>query len=318
MNAHEKIMELRDVINKELASLITGDYVLWDIPYYYNIGDTLIWEGTRMFLKQFPYKCINATDIRNYTPMSLSQNTIILLQGGGNWGDLYREHDDLRKRIVQMYPHNKIVIFPQTVFYETEDTLREDMNFYKTYSNVTICARDEVSYQILKQHLPNNNILLVPDMAFFIDVDEYKRSEKQEGKVLYLKRKDKELSTVDVLIPSSADIRDWPLFEKIPFKYDIINTVFGICKRLFPNTQLARNLINFKWNKIFRLWNIKCGIDFLNNYDTIYSTRLHVIILSILLHKKEIYLIDNLSSKNLNFYNTWLRDLDNITLCQHL
>ena len=48
MNAHEKIMELRDVINKELASLITGDYVLWDIPYYYNIGDTLIWEGTRM------------------------------------------------------------------------------------------------------------------------------------------------------------------------------------------------------------------------------------------------------------------------------
>ena len=44
MRAKEKIERLRAEIEKQLIPLIDSDYVLWDLPYHTNIGDTLIWQ----------------------------------------------------------------------------------------------------------------------------------------------------------------------------------------------------------------------------------------------------------------------------------
>lgn len=52
-----------------------------------------------------------------------------------------------------------------------------------------------------------------------------------------------------------------------------------------------------------------------NMYSIVYTTRLHVLILSALLEKK-IFLIDNTTGKLNSFYNTWLKDLDNIIVEQ--
>ena len=79
-----------------------------------------------------------------------SENVIILLQGGGNFGNLYREHADFRKKIISAYPRNKIIILPQSVFYNDSNLIQEDAVFYANYSNVIICARDEYSYHFLK------------------------------------------------------------------------------------------------------------------------------------------------------------------------
>lgn len=58
---------------------------------------------------------------------------------------------------------------------------------------------------------------------------------------------------------------------------------------------------------------IKMGIDFFSKYDAIYTTRLHGLILAILMNKK-IYLLDNNYGKIKNFYNTWLKDFEGITI----
>lgn len=49
MNGFEKTEKLRNIIFDQLSPLIDNDYVLWDLPYHENIGDTLIWEGERCF-----------------------------------------------------------------------------------------------------------------------------------------------------------------------------------------------------------------------------------------------------------------------------
>ena len=46
MNFSGKVAFLRDLIVNTLTPLISDSYVLWDLPYYTNIGDILIWEGT--------------------------------------------------------------------------------------------------------------------------------------------------------------------------------------------------------------------------------------------------------------------------------
>ena len=50
----QRINELKSIIDRTLTPEITNDYILLDLPYYTNIGDTLIWEGTKEFLKNYP------------------------------------------------------------------------------------------------------------------------------------------------------------------------------------------------------------------------------------------------------------------------
>ena len=52
------------------------------------------------------------------------------------------------------------------------------------------------------------------------------------------------------------------------------------------------------------------GVKFINEYEEVYTTRLHGYILSVLLAKR-VYMIDNSYGKNSNFYNTWMTDFEN-------
>ena len=76
------IESLRKKISDALTPLITHDYVLLDLPYYDNIGDTLIWEGTREFLKTLPYKCLYYASKDSFRYRELPPEAIILLSGG--------------------------------------------------------------------------------------------------------------------------------------------------------------------------------------------------------------------------------------------
>ena len=315
MKYGETINVLRENIKSTLTPLINNDYILLDLPYYSNIGDTLIWEGTKEYLETLPYKCLYYASKDSFVYRKLPKNVVILLQGGGNFGDLYRLHSEFRKKIIELYPDNKVIILPQTAFYEDRQKLIIDAEFYSQHKNVTICAREQYTYDLLKKHF-KNEILLMPDMAFFINLKRYKLG-KETGKVLYLKRIDKEFSKNDekIEIPKNAEIHDWPTYEHSFHKEKIVETLYCKFRRLlsilrFPNRIIAK-LNDWKRNYFYRRFYVQLGIDFLSPYSLIFTTRLHVMILSVLLHKK-LHLINNTSGKVINFYNTWLTDIDDI------
>lgn len=315
MKYGETINVLRENIKSTLTPLINNDYILLDLPYYSNIGDTLIWEGTKEYLETLPYKCLYYASKDSFVYRKLPKNVVILLQGGGNFGDLYRLHSEFRKKIIELYHDNKVIILPQTAFYEDRHKLIIDAEFYSQHKNVTICAREQYTYDLLKKHF-KNEILLMPDMAFFINLKKYKLG-KETGKVLYLKRIDKEFSKNDekIEIPKNAEIHDWPTYEHSFHKEKIVETLYCKFRRLlsilrFPNRIIAK-LNDWKRNYFYRRFYVQLGIDFLSPYSLIFTTRLHVMILSVLLHKK-LHLINNTSGKVINFYNTWLTDIDDI------
>ena len=315
MKYGETINVLRENIKSTLTPLINNDYILLDLPHYSNIGDTLIWEGTKEYLETLPYKCLYYASKDSFVYRKLPKNVVILLQGGGNFGDLYRLHSEFRKKIIELYPDNKVIILPQTAFYEDRQKLIIDAEFYSQHKNVTICAREQYTYDLLKKHF-KNEILLMPDMAFFINLKKYKLG-KETGKVLYLKRIDKEFSKNDekIEIPKNAEIHDWPTYEHSFHKEKIVETLYCKFRRLlsilrFPNRIIAK-LNDWKRNYFYRRFYVQLGIDFLSPYSLIFTTRLHVMILSVLLHKK-LHLINNTSGKVINFYNTWLTDIDDI------
>ncbi|MCQ2286666.1 MAG: polysaccharide pyruvyl transferase family protein [Bacteroidales bacterium] len=318
MNINKKLIQLRSIINTQLASLIDSDYAYFDYPCYPNIGDNLIWEGTRTFLKQFNHNCIYRAAIETFHYCKLPSHCIIILQGGGSFGDLWARHQIFRKKIIDLYPNNPTIIFPQSVCYENRDNLVQDEVFFAKHTNVIICARDQVSYDFLRIHFPHNKSLLVPDMAFFVNIDKFKPFIKSTtNKVLYAKRNDPELAQInqDDDILHNADIHDWPTMEKTSFADKIIGYVEGCIYYIsrinfFQSFDKLRDLLRDKYHRNHL---IRVGIKFLSKYKIVYSTRLHIMVLSAMLEKK-VFLLDNSYGKNVNLYNTWLKDVDNIEL----
>ena len=125
MNAIQKIPQLQGLIKEALTPLITSDYWLLEVPYYTNVGDTLIWQGELDFLRELPYKCKGMSSYYTDIPNNIGEDDVILMQGGGNFGDLYYDPQNYRMRIVEKYPNNKIVFLPQTVWFEHEGNMKE-------------------------------------------------------------------------------------------------------------------------------------------------------------------------------------------------
>lgn len=312
-STYDKIKELRTIIKKALSSLIVDNYVLLDVPYYTNIGDTLIWEGTREFLKTLPHKCLYTASVETYKYRPLPKNTVILLQGGGNFGDLWRRHQELRQTVIKSYPNNRIIILPQTVFYNNNSFFTEDAKMLNSHKDLHICVRDTRSLNYLKKAL-TCNLLLVPDMAFCISqktLDHYKQ--KGTDKVLFLKRNDQELREYDFssYIAEKAEqlhIGDWPTMEK-EFK-----TKVYLDKLIFHRKRLKR-IPDIYADLIFRPFQVRKGIEFVSKHRKVYTTRLHMAILSVLLDK-EIVFFDNSYGKNRSFYETWLKDVEKLKFVQ--
>lgn len=309
MTIQTKIKDIKDCISKQLVPLINSDYIFLDLPYYSNIGDTLIWKGTEAFLSSLPYKCLGRASFQTFQFPKLANDVVIVMMGGGNWGDLYAPHNQLRREVVKRYPENKVIILPQTIYYEGARNAFLDANVFRKHKNLTICARDKYSYFFLKAFAFSKKVLLVPDMAFCIDSEKLKQLYcETTDKDLVFKRVDKESSSISMLDEylngRKYAVSDWPFYEggdsKAEKLYSLLNNG--------AYTEADRYA-----QEIYLPERFKVGVEHISKYSRIFSNRLHGVILALLL-EKEVYVLDNSYGKNSQYYNTWLKDTTNVHL----
>ena len=303
------INKQKNIINNLLKKLITGDYILLDLPYYSNIGDALIWKGTEDFLSTTSYKCIYRCSLETFVYQNLSENIVIIMMGGGNFGDIYPQHNKFRSHILISYPNNKIIILPQTVYYKNIQNAKKDAIIFSQHKNLIIFARDNFSFNFLNNLKFSNKIKLMPDMAFYINLNWLKTMKMPlNGKNLFFKRIDIEAKklnyTSKMLGLDNYDINDWPLYGK---KDPMLKHLLSLIK------MHKFNEANEYAIKIYLPNRIRLGVNFISQYKKIVSNRLHAAILSILLNK-EIVILDNSYGKNSQYYNTWLQKVNGITL----
>lgn len=307
MTSQAKIAELRQIIVSQLSKLIDRDYYLLEVPYYHNIGDMLIWQGELDLLATLPHKCLGMYALETFGYEEIEKGTLILFQGGGNFGDLWGKHHEFKMKVVERYPECRFVFLPQTVHFQQEANLKACAERLAKYPNVTICARDQQSYDTLKQHF-RNTILLVPDLAFCIDMSRWTQSKSAKKNDLLLMRRDSERQDSAVLEElkrrESIVVSDWPQMEH----RDLYT---WLLVKLSP--RVPRRLLDWYCRQVYRRHLVRSGVRFLSQHERIYSTRLHGAILALLLDK-QVELIDNNYGKNSGFYDTWLADCENIKL----
>ncbi len=325
MTRPAKTAQLRRHIAAQLDGLIDRDYALLGLPYYLNVGDILIWEGEREYLGSKRFACVNAG--HRYRDLeTIRQDTLILLQGGGNFGDLWRFIQEDRLSIIRRYGSNPIVILPVTCWYEDAALLESDAEALAQHPELTICARDSISFDILRKHF-RNRILLVPDMAFCINPAKLNRYVQGGGEgTLFLKRTDKELAAAAPYSPieilNAADVRDWPSMESTPPCWNRYRSLCQIADSVRDHSQyrgaskLSRILLKLSdwyYHNRCRVHLIREGVHFLSRYRNIYTTRLHGGILAILLDMP-VTILDNSYGKNASYFYTWLSETEEVTI----
>ena len=213
MSNRDKILSYRDLIKKKLIPLINADYVLLDVPNHPNIGDNLIWEGELRFLENIHYKCIYSANVHNWDENKIKDAKIILFHGGGNWGDLYRECQEHRLYIAEKFKDKRIIIFPQTVWYNNKSILPIDCKIFNNHADIHICLRDQMSMDILSNYVDAKKLYLLPDMAFFVDVEAMPMRKVRNDCILFMLRTDSEIDDITFKLESDFDVKDWPTFS---------------------------------------------------------------------------------------------------------
>lgn len=125
---------IRKLIKDKLQLVIKSDYILIDLPYFQNVGDILIWQATLDLLKEISYKCLYSCSLDSYIkPKKLDSNILIILMGGGNYGDLWIRHQEFRHQILNDFPYNPILQLPQSVHFTNATYLKKDIHKFSQH-----------------------------------------------------------------------------------------------------------------------------------------------------------------------------------------
>ena len=301
------IHNLRALILQRLSSLITEDYVLLDIPNYKNIGDQLIYKGELEFFDTIPFKCISQSSVTFNFSDEIKPNTV-LMQGGGNFGDLYPMHQRFREKVILKNPDKKIIILPQSVHFKDEMEALKSAAIFNEHPDLTICVRDQYSFNYVSKYFSGCTIVLMPDMAF---CSHYKASKEPTKDLLIMRRRDFEVGDAGgIELSAEYNLSDWTTFEPS------LKENFAKYYEKINNKLSSWFLQAIKKNSVFGLIPlrrereyIQLGIDLVSSYKFVISTRLHGHILCLLLGIPSI-IVDNSYGKNKRFYQAWLKDVE--------
>ncbi len=311
MNHIQIIEELQQKIETVLNPILPPNtkLALLDFPSYPNVGDSAIWVGEMEYFKKRKLKIAYSCTVEAYSKERLlkkiGERGIILISGGGNFGDLWERHQLFREKVICDFPNHRIVQLSQSIHFKDKQKLERAKSIINEHFDFYLLVRDKESYKLARETF-SAKLVLCPDMAFMLgSLTSFRRKAKKN--VFALIRTDKE--SINKINQSSFSalcdfdpqlaivIQDWDTGN---------NTLNRIQTALCSGFDSRFEMPTFLKNEIARLRLLK-GINQLSQGDAILTDRLHGYILSLLLNIPHIFL-DNSYGKLSAFYDTWLKE----------
>ncbi|KAI8806406.1 polysaccharide pyruvyl transferase-domain-containing protein [Cladochytrium replicatum] len=285
-------------------------------PDHPNKGDAAIWVGERVLLRKLGievvYFCENFRDFEPETvrsvllsdPLSspedprtqIPDSSAILFHGGGNFGDIWINHEHLRNKVVTLFPDTRIVAFPQSIHFDNITFLEKVQSVYGSHPRLSLVGRDMQSYELLKEWFsPQNGVYLSPDAAFMIG--QQSGGGKTTLDVLFFQRTDKEH------VAGQRGPNAWSELINFTIAHPVNVETGGQLQYVFDDwthTDVVRN----KDHDVKAWRRTLSGFRFLTRGRLVITNRLHGHILSTLLGLPQI-LLDNNYGKVSGYHKTW-------------
>ncbi len=268
--------------------------VIIGTPLNGNIGDHAIAIAQNKLLEKTNINIVEIPELYyelylNKIKNKIKENDVIVIQGGGFLGTLWINREKLVRNIITNFRSNKIIIMPQTIYFEDTEygkmELEISKQIYNSHSNLYMVLRDKRSYNFCKRHFIKAKLELLPDMVMYLD---YTNPKLERDYILFCLRNDKEKSL------NNDTIRD-------VLKYVNSKNVSTKC----TDTVVSNNISLKKRDLIF--------LNKLNEFKAsklIITDRLHGMIFSAITATPCIA-FDNISSKISGVYK-WLNHLNYI------
>lgn len=274
-------------------------YFLLATPCHGNLGDQAIVYAEKKLLTQcgLLQSVIEISDreyrvIRGRLSGHVWKKDVILLDGGGNMGTLWENEDNKISEIIQTYSHNRIIVFPQTCFYEgtqeAQDRLSKNRRIYESNPNLTIFIRDRISYDFCLNKFRKTDFRYAPDIV--LSIEKYGIADKQ-GKCLLCFRSDKEK------VIAAEEIA--ALKRELDKKNMITDEVSTVIKRKVGGRNRNREL--------YKVWKKFAAADL------VITDRLHGMIFAAIT-SVPCLAMDNVSGK-ISGVCGWLEETGNIKVC---
>ncbi|GGY80187.1 polysaccharide pyruvyl transferase family protein [Marinobacter zhanjiangensis] len=309
----KNIEEWKDEVRKKIRPLIPekSKVALLDFPNHGNVGDAAIWLGEVNFLKEElqDVKIIHVSEkslIKRESP-SFSKDTILLINGGGNFGDLWPSHQEHRELVIRNYPDNKVIQLPQSIYFQEEKNLRDCSVNFQQHKNFHLLVRDFQSLRIA-QSMGIKNVQLCPDMAIFSKAESLKTANIYD--IVFLVRKDRE-SIGEKLPTNLSNDKKILVIDWLEDKKDLWHSLDRILKR-HPN--LRAYISQFLFERLARR-RLERGCQILSSGKRIVTDRLHAHLISMLIGKENI-VIDNKYNKIGNYRESWPTESPANSLCE--
>lgn len=276
-----------------------------------NAGDALIATGAFSLFEQA------GLDIELVNPCNFdSSGKIVIYAGGGN---LVKFYPEAREFFLRFHKNAKqFILLPHTVDNNIE--LLSQLG-----SNVTLFAREKVTYQHLKEHATGASVFLDDDLAFQLDAQAM-LALPQIGLANCISRKIIYKLTSNKLaysrLPQPAIMFRNSMFEfRSRFSSVNIGNFFrtdiesALPSRPLNNTDLSRMYEYGTRNKEVCLYTVSRLFRFLDSYTVINTDRLHICIAGALLGKT-VNLYPNSYFKCKAIYEHSLKDkFQNVNFC---
>jgi exopolysaccharide biosynthesis predicted pyruvyltransferase EpsI len=286
-------------------------YALLDFPNHSNVGDSAIWAGEMAYMRHYwgrdpSYVCehgnVDWTALTRAVPSGL-----ILLHGGGNFGDIWPAHQQFREEVLKRYPSCTVVQLPQSLQFNDQSSIRRAAQVIAGHKKFILLARDQATYDFATKWF-ECVVRLCPDMAFCLG--RLARSTSPSHSLAVLLRTDKEAASVNeagaLEMPADAIVEDWLSEPAGTHRYARITSLLRMLASLDSRNMspMARR-INY-YDHLVKI-RIHRGVSLISRGSQIISDRLHAHILGTLLDVPQV-MLDNNYGKIGRFIDTWQSD----------
>ena len=287
----ERLREQEKFVERLLRNKRGKKFYVFMQPEHGNIGDYAISLGEKEFFLNYfdKYDVIWVTAnewlyMKDFWQYNINKEDILFMNGGGYFGDIWPS-GQICKEIVDCFPDNVKIFFPNTLTYKSginlqNNQLQSDYEWLSNQSDLYVFFRDAYSFEYMREY-EKVNCFYSPDMALYIEPT---------------KEKDNNVKT-DVLLCFRDDR------EKV---FDGSERIKTMLSELGYNTSETDIHLN-------RYLSLEEGYVFVNrfikqmqDYSLVITDRLHALILSVLAGVPCIA-TDNLTGKVSGVY-PWVKD----------
>jgi len=294
---------LKGEVDRILEVIPRGSPVWYvNYPVHGNIGDLLIMLGTERFFEENRIKVVARYSMYDFPRRPrVPDGCIVVLHGGGNFGDIYEVSEVFRERVIARCHNSRVVVLPQTVYFQTQTAVDRMASVLRQHPDLHVYVRDKRSLAFLRSALPGTDVQMVPDMAHYLWPFLWDDQYDPEKPTLYLMRTDRE-QTVRALAALQANrYTDWPDLLSRRDRLFISNLI---------QLQKLTASMGMPWSSTAIWWRhlaiklVNRAIMLYRQHGTVVTSRLHGHILASLMGHPSV-LLDNSYGKNRAYFEAW-------------